>query len=133
MSGTCSSASEYAGTTISLSNPKTCRIDTFMSGKPVCTSTVIDPPWPRDVRGTNRQKRAGRMFRANLAETGRPAEAPGWGVQGRQKRLAGGSQATGSQLKYPPPPNGYVASSGQAKMPPWRPRMDREYRNRRRL
>src|SRR6201990_2251163 len=35
---------------MSLSIPNTCRIDTFMSGRPAfsCTAAVIAPPWPRD-------------------------------------------------------------------------------------
>jgi hypothetical protein len=34
---------------MSLSMPKTCRIETFISGRPATTSVaaVIAPPWPR--------------------------------------------------------------------------------------
>src|SRR5215831_11518457 len=44
-------ACEYAGTSRSLSIPKTCRTDTFMSGVPAtsCTAAVIDPPWLRNT------------------------------------------------------------------------------------
>src|SRR5262245_52669840 len=37
---------------MSLSMPKTCLTETFMSGRPVISSvaTVIDPPWSRNAR-----------------------------------------------------------------------------------
>src|SRR6516164_802673 len=49
MSGTCSSGSEYAGTSISLSKPKICRTDTLTYGSGAASSvtTVITPPCVR--------------------------------------------------------------------------------------
>src|SRR3979490_931979 len=83
---------------MSLSNPKVCRIDTFMSGRRVSTSAVIAPPWPRHVRGGNRLYGGGRVFARTQQKTpgGRkrrkrvsgPPKTPNWG---RGRRLPAGS------------------------------------------
>src|SRR4051794_33475353 len=65
---------------MSLSMPKTCLTETFMSGRPVISSvaTVIDPPWSRNTRdpkfgSSNAARKAG----ATLSETARAAKPPG--------------------------------------------------------
>src|SRR5262249_52400138 len=64
---------------MSLSMPKTCLTETFMSGRPVISSvaTVIDPPWSRNARdpkfgSSNAARKAG----ATLSETARAAKPP---------------------------------------------------------
>src|SRR5262249_49299847 len=119
MSGTCSSASEYAGTSISLSNPKTCRIDTFMSGKPVCTSAVIAPPWPRVVRGAKRLKTCGSDV------PGQPSRKPMAHGSARMrfraaknKDLDGRRRGPGIGIKYQHSPDGYGSRSNQGAVEP---------------
>src|SRR2546422_7154841 len=64
---------------MSLSMPKTCLTDTFMSGRPAISSvaTVIDPPWSRNARdpkfgSSNAARKAG----ATLPETAQAAKPP---------------------------------------------------------
>src|SRR5215470_9232576 len=64
---------------MSLSMPKTCLTETFMSGRPVISSvaTVIDPPWSRNARdpkfgSSNAARKAG----ATLSETVSAAKPP---------------------------------------------------------
>src|SRR6266852_2837034 len=62
---------------MSLSKPKTWRIDTFISGRPVisCVAAVIDPPWPRNARPES-VERSGPDSSETLAKDGAPRNRP---------------------------------------------------------
>src|SRR6266542_4362108 len=61
---------------MSLSKPNSCRIDTFMSGRPASVTAVIAPPWPRLRPRRESADKCGSDVAANLAESAWPAEAP---------------------------------------------------------
>src|SRR5262249_10263756 len=64
---------------MSLSMPKTCLTETFMSGRPVISSvaTVIDPPWSRNARDPKfGSSNAARKAAATLSETAQAANPP---------------------------------------------------------
>src|SRR4249920_692064 len=71
---------------MSLSIPKTCRTDTFMSGRPAisCTAAVIDPPWLRN------------------------AEAADFGPTHTVRLMAGSNLAEAKAAKNPPRRNGTI-------------------------
>src|ERR1700755_732144 len=65
---------------MSLSIPNTCRIDTFMSGRPAfsCTAAVIAPPWPRDPPETRfRFDVTVLLMMVNLADAGQAKNPAG--------------------------------------------------------